>query len=209
MSQQQSKSCSYVEAAKTRGFTCVAGVDEVGRGPLAGPVVAAACILPLGFSHPDLKDSKKLTPAKRKAIVQLLKMTPGVFTGIGVIEADEIDKINILQASLKAMILAVRDLKILPDYLLVDGNKTPNIDIASEAIVKGDSVCPAIAAASNIAKVYRDELMDDYHAKWPQYGFNSHRGYPTKAHLNAIALHGPLRVHRHSFGPIKKVVEGI
>ncbi|MDN3507808.1 MAG: ribonuclease HII [Simkaniaceae bacterium] len=209
MSQLQSNTCEYIEAALTSGFKCIAGVDEVGRGPLAGPVVAAACILPEGFSHPDLKDSKKLSPAKRKGIVQLLKMTPGFFYGIGVIESDEIDKINILQASLKAMVLAVRELTLLPDYLLIDGNRTPLIDIASEAIIKGDSKCPSISAASNIAKVYRDDLMDDYHKKWPQYGFDSHRGYPTKAHLNALTLHGPLAVHRHSFGPIKKFVEGI
>jgi ribonuclease HII len=195
--------CEYIKAAIDSGFTTIAGVDEVGRGPLAGPVVAAACILPSTFSHPLLRDSKKLSPLQRRTVMEALLLEPNFEFAIGMRSPEEIDEQNILQASLHAMLIAIADLPVLPDYLLIDGNQKPNTDIPCDLIIKGDDKCPAIAAASILAKETRDAIMLEYHEKWPQYNFASHKGYPTKAHLAALDEHGILPIHRKSFAPIR------
>ncbi len=189
--------------ALSNGFKHIAGVDEAGRGPLAGPVVAAACILPEGIVIEGLDDSKKLAPSKRFEIFQKILSLAEVDYGIGVIDALMIDQINILQATFQAMIAAILALKQRPDYLLVDGNKMPVINIPGKAIIKGDSLSQSIAAASIIAKETRDQLMNLYHEKWPQYGFKQHKGYGTQAHLLAIENYGPCQIHRMSFQPLK------
>ncbi len=196
---------SFEEEVQQRGYTCVAGVDEVDRGPLAGPVVAAACILPQSCSIEGLNDSKKLTPASRDHLFDQLTAHPEVIYGLGLIEPAEIDKINILQATLQAMLLAVKDLSEEPGYLLVDGIHAPKTNIPSTTLVKGDSRSLSIAAASVIAKVTRDRLMLEYHALYPKYGFDSHKGYGTHQHLTALEAEGPCPIHRMSFAPLKPV----
>lgn len=189
--------------ARERGFRFIAGLDEVGRGPLAGPVVAAACILPEGALFEGINDSKKLLPADRSLLYQKILSLPNIDYGIGILDAKEIDRINILQASLQAMMIAVSRLKQVPDFLLIDGNKLPTGNIPSEAIVQGDSLSQSIAAASIIAKEMRDQLMQAYHEQWPQYQFASHKGYATEEHLLAIQEYGPCPIHRMSFEPLK------
>ena len=193
----------FEEEARKKGYARIAGVDEVGRGPLAGPVVAAACILPSEISLEGLDDSKKLTPAHREALFEHLTAHPEVVYGIGEVDAQQIDVINILQASLLAMLLAVQKLSQKPDYLLIDGIHAPKTQIPSKTLVKGDSRSFSIAAASVIAKVIRDRLMLEYHALYPQYGFDSHKGYGTHQHLLALEAEGPCPIHRLSFAPLK------
>lgn len=187
------------EQVHALGYERIAGVDEAGRGPLAGPVVAAACILPAGFMMRGINDSKKLTHELRLQFYEELLRHPTLQYGVGVVEAVEIDQLNILQASLKAMKLAIERLEQKPDFLLVDGNKLPETEIPGEAVVDGDLHCMAIAAASIIAKVTRDQIMVGYHSLYPQYGFDQHKGYGTSAHLAALRLHGPSPIHRRSF----------
>jgi ribonuclease HII len=192
--------------ARERGFFRIAGIDEAGRGPLAGPVVAAACVLPFHVEIEGLDDSKKLTPRQREYLFQVITALPKIDYGIGVIEATVIDEINILQATFQAMLTAVACLLQPPDYLLIDGNRTPKTPIAKEAIVKGDSRSKSIAAASILAKVTRDRLMKEkWHPAFPQYGFDTHMGYGTKKHLLAIEKYGPCSIHRKSFEPIKSL----
>lgn len=191
--------------AKLRGFQCIAGVDEAGRGPLAGPVVAAACVLPDGLFIEGADDSKKLLPSERFRIFQQVLALPEIDYGIGIIDALIIDQINILQATFQAMIAAISCLSKQPDYLLVDGNRMPKTHIPGCAIVKGDSLSHSIAVASIIAKESRDRLMLGYHKKWPGYGFDAHKGYGTKQHLLAIEKYGPCPIHRRSFEPIKSL----
>ena len=189
----------FEEQAHTEGYTCVAGVDEVGRGCLAGPVVAAACILDCSKPlHKKLNDSKKLAPAVREEIAEQLKSETVCF-GIGQVEADEIDRINILEATKKAMKLAIADLETPADFLLIDAIQLRDLPLPQRAIIKGDSICASIAAASILAKTYRDRLMADYDAEFPHYGFAGHVGYGTAAHLAALRKHGPCRIHRKSF----------
>ena len=175
-----------------------AGVDEAGRGPLAGPVVAAAVILPEGFNTRGLDDSKKLTHAQRTALLDRI-VTSALAFAIGIVHHEEIDRINILRASLRAMEIAVNTLDRKPDFLLIDGNQRTSLLIPQETVIKGDSRCCSIAAASIVAKVRRDKLMDEYHEIYPQYNFRSHKGYPTKEHLDAIRKYGPCPIHRRSF----------
>lgn len=182
----------------------VAGVDEVGRGPLVGDVVAAAVILPHDFDCP-LMDSKKLSLKKRVELDAIIRERAAAFA-IGTASPLEIDQLNILQASLLAMKRAVEGLTITPDLTLVDGNRLPNWHYRSEAIVKGDSLVPAISAASIIAKVYRDNQMVELDKKHPEYGFAGHKGYPTKAHLQAIEQHGLIEGYRTSFKPIRELL---
>jgi ribonuclease HII len=189
--------------ARERGFRAIAGLDEVGRGPLAGPVVAAACILPEGALIEGIDDSKKLLPSDRSLIYQKILSYPYIEYGIGIIDAKEIDRINILQATLQAMTIAISRLQQQPDFLLIDGNKLPHTTIPGEAIVKGDSLSQSIAAAAIIAKEIRDQLMQAYHEQWPQYQFASHKGYATEEHLLAIQEYGPCPIHRMSFEPLK------
>jgi ribonuclease HII len=178
-----------------------AGVDEAGRGPLAGPVVAAAVILPEECQINGLNDSKKLSPQKRETLFHQIKRL-AIVTGVGIVEADEIDRINILRATLLAMETAVTNLTPRPDYLLIDGNIRTSLLIPQETVVRGDSRCFSIAAASIIAKVIRDSIMDDYHNIYPEYNFNKHKGYPTKEHLDSLKKFGPCPIHRKTFNGV-------
>ncbi len=189
---------AYEKAAARDGRCLIAGVDEAGRGPLAGPVVAAAVILPPGFVGRGVTDSKKLSPARRLLALDLIYQE-AVSVGVGLIDAPEIDRRNILQASLTAMAMAVSNLKPQPDYLLVDGTFTIPFHLPQQAIAKGDRLSISIAAASIVAKVTRDRLMLAYHQEYPQYGFARHKGYPTAAHREALACYGACPIHRCSF----------
>lgn len=183
----------------------VAGVDEVGRGPLAGPVITAAVILPQGYDLPGLTDSKKLSAKKREALASQIK-EQAVAWALGEASVDEIDEINILHATMLAMQRAVRELSTAPDRVLVDGNRAPDFGIPAKAIVGGDGLEPAISAASIIAKVTRDQLMRDYAQLYPSYGFERNSGYPTKQHREALLEHGVTPIHRRSFAPVRKVL---
>ncbi len=175
-----------------------AGVDEAGRGPLAGPVVAAAVILPKECEINGLNDSKKLSHQKREILYHQIKAV-AVSIGVGIIEPDEIDRINILRAALLAMEIAVKKLNPKPDFLLIDGNIRTSLLIPQQAVIGGDSTCNSIAAASIIAKVARDLIMDDYHNIHPEYNFKKHKGYPTKEHYEALRKFGPCPIHRKTF----------
>ena len=175
-----------------------AGVDEAGRGPLAGPVVAAAVVLPDDCEIPGLDDSKKLSHSKRETLCEEIKSL-ALSYAIGIVEPDEIDRINILRAALLAMEISVKKLITKPDYLLIDGNQRTSLMLMQETIVKGDSKSCSIAAASILAKVTRDSIMEEYHSIYPEYNFGSHKGYPTKEHYKAIREHGPCPIHRRSF----------
>ncbi len=189
---------SFEKKSIQKGFSRVAGIDEAGRGPLAGPVVSAAVILPSSFPVSDVKDSKKLTPKKRSYLYEKI-YEHAVSIGIGIVDSTEIDRINILQASLLSMAISVENLKPQPDYLLIDGKfKIPSV-LPQEPIVMGDSLSISIAAASIVAKVTRDRLMEIYHIDYPEFGFARHKGYPTRAHKEAIREFGPCPIHRRSF----------
>jgi ribonuclease HII len=188
-----------------QGFTQIAGIDEAGRGPLAGPVVSAAVILPDDFDTEGVDDSKKLTPAKRDKLYS--KIVDGARTvGVGIVDWAQIDRINILQAALLSMAKAAGKLNPTPDFLLIDGSFTIPSDTQQKAIPKGDSLSISIAAASIIAKVTRDRIMAQYHAKYPEYGFDRHKGYPTRAHKEAIAAYGISPIHRLTFKGVKEYV---
>lgn len=197
------KLLKYERKAQKEGFKVIAGVDEAGRGPLAGPVVAAACILPKNFMLPGINDSKQLTPEKRDTLYQALTTHPDVIYGVGVIDHARIDTINILKATIEAMLHAIAQLSRVPDILLVDGMALPQSQIPSWKLISGDALSLSIGAASIIAKVTRDRLMEEYHKEWPHYGFAQHKGYGTSNHLSAIEQHGPCPIHRRSFEPIK------
>ena len=179
-----------------------AGVDEAGRGPLAGPVVAAAVIIDQNNRLEGLNDSKKLTENKRAELFDTIK-EKSLSYAIGIVDPETIDKINILQAALRAMEIAVNNLKITPSYLLIDGNKKTSLLIPQEAIVKGDSKSMSIAAASIIAKVTRDNLMKEYDEIYPQYEFSRHKGYGTEVHRERLREYGPCDLHRRSFAPVR------
>lgn len=185
----------------------VAGVDEVGRGPLAGAVVAAAVILDPQQPIEGLVDSKKISEKKREQLSKEIKLKSLAWC-IAHADVNEIDELNILQASLLAMTRAVAGLTIQPHKVLADGNKKPNVSCACEAIVKGDQTIPAISAASIIAKVARDHEMIALDGKYPGYGFAKHKGYPTREHLKALSRLGVTEIHRRSFGPVKTLIDG-
>lgn len=193
----------YEEAAYQQGYKILAGLDEAGRGPLAGPVVAAACILPQGLLVAHVNDSKKLTPKMREQLFKRLTTDSSILYAVGIIEAEEIDRLNIYQATIRAMWQAIDKLATLPDCLLVDGMGLPHPLLPCQKIIKGDQLSQSIAAASIIAKETRDRLMRVYHEQWPVYGFDKHKGYGTAQHLEALEIHGPCPIHRHSFDPIK------
>jgi ribonuclease HII len=200
---------NYEHNLITQGFRYIAGTDEVGRGPLAGPVVAACVIFPPDFELSQefhwLTDSKKLTAKRRELLFPLIKRE-ALSCEIALVSPATIDKINILQASLLAMARSIAKLSTQPDYILVDGKFIiPQIQITQEAIIGGDNLIASIAAASIIAKVSRDYLMQGYHEQYPVYGFNQHMGYGTKAHIEAIKQHGPCPIHRLSFEPLKSL----
>ena len=185
--------------------SALAGVDEVGRGPLAGSVVAAAVILNPQLPIEGLRDSKKLTASRRETLAQLIR-SRALGWAIGSASVAEIDELNILQASLLAMHRAVLALQFQPEYILVDGNRLPRWQYASEAVVRGDDRVPAIAAASILAKVHRDNALIALDSVYPGYGFASNKGYPTAAHLQALGALGVTPIHRRSFAPIKKIL---
>jgi len=175
-----------------------AGVDEAGRGPIAGPVVAAAVIL---RDHPlieGINDSKKLSDKRRRDLYDVIRQDALAYS-VGIVEPGEIDRINILRAAMRAMEIAVEGLSIKPDFLYIDGNTEISSKIDQETIIKGDSKCPSVAAASIIAKVERDMIMESLHLEYPDYNFWKHKGYPTREHLEAVNRHGPSPVHRRSF----------
>ena len=188
----------HQRSAEETGFRAVCGIDEAGRGPLAGPVCAAAVILPLGLEIDGLDDSKKLSEAKRETLFAVVKEN-ALSYGIGWASEEEIDKHNILHATFLAMRRAVEAMPIPADYAIVDGNRMPALPIPGETVVKGDSKCACIAAASILAKVSRDRLLREWDLQYPEYGFAKHKGYGTKDHYEAIKKYGVLPVHRKSF----------
>ncbi len=187
-----------------RAHPVVAGLDEAGRGPLAGPVVAAAVVLPSGIVIEGLRDSKKIAEKQRKEVFwHIVRHAAAV--GVGIVTAEEIDRINILQATKRAMQSAVEDLGIRPDILLIDAVELPHIDIRQHSIIRGESASASIAAASVVAKVVRDDIMLDYHEKYPAYNFRAHKGYSTREHMEMIRTHGPCPIHRKSFSRVMDV----
>ena len=188
----------FEKEIRARGFRLVAGLDEAGRGPLAGPVVAAAVILPPRARLSGVDDSKKLSPKQREEAFALLQEKASAI-GVGIVEAGEIDQVNIHRASLRAMEKAVAELPVIPDFLFIDGLHTLNLSLPQKAIVKGDQKCLSIAAASVVAKVTRDRIMTAYHEEYPEYNFVRHKGYGTKEHLQAIEKYGCCPLHRQSF----------
>lgn len=188
----------YENEAKLKGFNYICGVDEAGRGPLAGPVCAAAVILPDGVIIDGVNDSKKLTEKKREVLFDVIKET-AISYSIAFATVEEIEELNILNATMLAMMRAVEGLDIPADYAMIDGNRLPPLDIPCEYVIKGDAKSMSIAAASILAKVSRDRLCKDYAEKYPQYGFEKHKGYGTKAHTDAIKEYGPCEIHRMSF----------
>jgi ribonuclease HII len=207
----ESQICSlaHEDQLRARGLRFVAGIDEAGRGPLAGPVVAAAVILPIGYSHGILTDSKKLTARKRDVLFDELTNNPAILWSFSVVEAGEIDRLNILRATHEGMRRAVAGLPTQPDHVLIDGLPVKPFPIPQTALVGGDGLSFSIAAASVIAKVTRDRLMLSLDAQFPCYQFAKHKGYGTAAHLAALKEHGPSPVHRRSFLPVRQAELGI
>ncbi len=195
----------FEEQAKKRGFRAIAGIDEAGRGPLAGPVVAAAVMLPVTFELPGLTDSKQLSAGDRERLFRLIR-TQAVAVGVGVVPALEIDARNILQATLLGMVLAVQRLKQPPDFLLVDGNQPVPLPLHQKPLVKGDARSLSVAAASVVAKVVRDRMMAGYDRYFPGYGFAAHKGYGSAAHLEALRRLGPCPLHRRTFGGVRELL---
>ncbi|RNC63118.1 MAG: Ribonuclease HII [Candidatus Dichloromethanomonas elyunquensis] len=190
---------------RRQGYRLVAGIDEAGRGPLAGPVIASACILPEKFNLPGLNDSKKLTEKKREDLAYRIKEQAVAFS-LGSATSKEIDLLNILKATLLAMKRALENLQPTPDYILIDGRDNLNTPILHKTMVGGDGLCACIAAASILAKVARDELMCEMNEIYPEYCFDRHKGYGTRLHLDTIYQFGPCPIHRQSFSPIKEIV---
>ncbi len=193
----------FEKEARQKGYKDIAGIDEAGRGPLAGPVVSAAVILPRDIPLPGVMDSKKLSPKRRSQLYETI-FTRAESIGIGIVDAIEIDRINILQASLLAMTMAVDNLNPQPNCLLIDGTFSISSDLPQKPIAKGDSLSISIAAASIVAKVTRDRLMESYHLYYPLFDFLRHKGYPTKAHKEAIRIFGCCPIHRRSFRGVKE-----
>lgn len=194
---------AYEERAEAEGHRIICGIDEAGRGPLAGPVFAAAAVLPHGVTIEGVNDSKKLSPKKREALFSVIGKT-AVSWAVGFATEQEIDKINILQATFLAMKRALEALSVKPDLALVDGNRTPPLGVETRTIVKGDALCESIAAASILAKVSRDRLMAEIDRVYPQYRFAQHKGYGTALHVAMLKKYGPCPVHRKTF--LKKIL---
>ena len=190
------------------GYKVIAGTDEAGRGPLVGPVVAACVVLPNDYENEEINDSKKLTEKKREKLYDII-MENALAVGVSIISAKEIDEINILEASRKGMIESFKEAnkKIKIEVLLTDAMEIKTLDIPVEKIIKGDAKSISIAAASIIAKVTRDRLLMELDKKYPEYGFSSHKGYPTKKHLEAIEKYGIFDEYRKTYGPVKKIIE--
>jgi len=189
---------SFERRAHQLGYRSIAGIDEVGRGPLAGPVVAAAVILPPDYKNREIKDSKQLTAKKRDSLSEIIRQE-ALSIGLGLVEASVIDEVNIFQATLVAMKEATLNLSLTPDYLLIDGPHRIFVSIPQETIVKGDTRSVSVASASIIAKVTRDRIMEIYDRQFPQYNFFKNKGYATEEHREAIKKHGHCKIHRRSF----------
>lgn len=198
----------FEQQLNKRGFQLIAGVDEAGRGPLAGPVVAGAVILPKAAHLPGLNDSKALSATKRARLAEQIRATALTWS-VGVASVAEIDALNIRRASFLAMHRALEALRFKPDYVVVDGCAIPDLPLPQTGIVRGDARVAAVAAASIIAKVTRDQLMEEIHCEFPQYGFSRHKGYPTRKHLESLARFGPTSHHRRSFGPVKSCLRSL
>lgn len=196
----------FERQAAERGFSLVAGIDEAGRGPLAGPVVAAAVILPPKTNHPLLVDSKQLAPVRRLEAFEFI-LAYAVSLGVGLVDAAAIDDLNILRATKLAMARALEAITVSPDYLLVDAISLPQVDLPQLPLIKGDRRSLSVAAASIVAKVSRDWLMETYASQYPGYAFDRHKGYPTKEHRAALARHGPCPIHRKSFRGVREFFE--
>ena len=182
-----------------------AGVDEAGRGPLAGPVVVAAVILPASYELDSLDDSKRLSAVKRERLAPQIEAQAVAFA-VEFVEVDEIDRVNILQATLNGMQRAVENLNPAPQRAMIDGNRAPQLSCEVRTVIGGDRLVASISAASVLAKVYRDRLMLSMHDLYPEYGFDRHKGYPTALHLERLKLHGPCCIHRRSFAPVRNAI---
>ncbi|MCF8044936.1 MAG: ribonuclease HII [Desulfarculaceae bacterium] len=194
----------FENQAGKNGYRWAAGIDEAGRGPLAGPVVSASVILPAGFADPAVIDSKKITPACREKLYQRI-LDNALYVAVGAAHPEEIDRVNILRASLNSMKRACENLEQRPDYLLIDGKFGIDLDIAQVSLVKGESRSISIAAASIVAKVTRDRMMMEFHKQYPAYGFDRHKGYPTRKHKESILMNGPCPIHRKTFKGVREV----
>jgi ribonuclease HII len=195
------------EELRGQGFALIAGVDEAGRGPLAGPVIAAAAMLPPRCRLPGLHDSKLLAPAERERLYELIRKR-AIAIGVGISDAKMVDRLNVLEATHWAMREAVEQLDPQPDLLLVDGRRVPGLPVRHRAVVGGDGLCASIAAASIVAKVLRDRMMAELDALYPGYGFREHKGYGTKEHQKRLLELGPCPEHRMSFAPLRDLAQG-
>lgn len=196
----------FEKEARAQGHRKIAGIDEAGRGPLAGPLVVAACILPQGLMIEGADDSKKLTPTQRQSLYSRITTHPKIIYAIEVIDHQVIDAMNIFRATLHGMKEAAMHLSTPPDFILVDGNCSPFPREKSLAIVKGDGLSHTIACASILAKVTRDAIMEGHALEWPEYGFAKHKGYPTREHLEVLKRIGPCPIHRRSYAPVKEAL---
>lgn len=195
----------YEHAAAKHGYNTVAGIDEAGRGPLAGPVVAAAVVFPIGCDVDGIFDSKQLSSKKRDLAFDKIHSI-ALSIGVGIISPEEIDRLNILQATYEAMRAAAASITVPVDIYLIDGSPIKNLGLTHKCIVKGDALSASIAAASIVAKVTRDRIMCDYDSMYPEYGFARHKGYPTEEHMNLLSIHGACPIHRKSFAPVAENV---
>ena len=194
----------YENNLYNEGVTLIAGVDEVGRGPLIGPVVACACILPVNFYHKDIKDSKKLSEKKREEMYKIIKEN-AISIGLGIVSEKVIDEVNIYEATKIAMKEAIKNLNITPEHVLIDAMKL-ELNIPSTSIIKGDAKSESIAAASIIAKVTRDHMLDEMDKEYPMYDLKNNKGYCTKKHLEALQTYGPCKYHRVSYSPVRNAL---
>jgi ribonuclease HII len=197
----------FERSTREAGYRCIAGLDEAGRGPLAGPVVAAAVVLPDGLLIPGLTDSKQVPEQERERLFEVIR-TKAVCYGIGIADERTIDLVNILQATIIAMERALQTLNPQPDYLLLDAISLPRVPLPQKPIIKGDCRSHTIAAASILAKVTRDRMMQELHQKYPHYNFQKHKGYGTKEHLLLLREHGPCDAHRKTFNPVARMLKG-
>jgi len=197
----------FERAARMSGYRCVAGLDEAGRGPLAGPVVAAAVALPEGLLVPGLTDSKQVEESERERLYDII-LAQAVSYGVGVVDERTIDDVNIYQATIIAMERALEALSPYPDYLLLDAITLPRVALPQKPLIKGDCRSHSIAAASILAKVTRDRLMVELHERYPQYNFRKHKGYGTREHLSLLEKHGPCEAHRKTFNPVCRMLRG-